>query len=145
MPQKSSETKKSSPGASEWRPVGVSHLLAGKNVLSQEEYEALRAVDLEGTDPSRAAESFRLTPQRFSALLRGARKKIAEAITNGKSIVIGEGETRSGDARYRCGTCGNVWTSKDPVDLEDTLCPRCGGTRIIDLSTIGDTQGFYRR
>ena len=146
MPQQSSDKKKPSPGANEWRPAGVSHLLAGKIVLSREEYEAIHSIDLKGIDPSRAAESFRLTPQRFSALLRGSRRKIAEAIDMGKTIGIEEAETKQGDARYRCGTCGNVWTAKDPIDLEDTVCPRCGGTRIIDLSTIGGTApGFYGR
>ena len=141
-----SDQKKPNPGAGEWRPTGTSYLLAGKITLSHDEYGAIHLVDLDGIDPSRAAEIFHVTPQRFSSLLKGARRKIADAMAHGKVITVDGAESRAGEARYRCGTCGNVWSELEPIDLEDTVCPRCGGTRIIDLSTIGGSApGYYRR
>ena len=58
--------------------------------LSIDEYEALRIADYERHDQSKGAELLGLSRASFGRLLRDARRKIADALVNGKIIRISE-------------------------------------------------------
>ncbi|MBD3379080.1 MAG: DUF134 domain-containing protein [Candidatus Omnitrophica bacterium] len=59
--------------------------------IAMEEYEALRLYDHMGKQQKEAAEMMGISQQSFSRILRGARRKVSDAIVNAKSIRIGGG------------------------------------------------------
>lgn len=64
--------------------------------LTIDEYEALKLGDLQGFDQSQGAIVMKVSRPSFGRILREARKKVADALINGKSIKIGIGDTQIG-------------------------------------------------
>lgn len=60
--------------------------------LKVEEYEAIRLKDHEGLSQEEAAEEMNVSQPTFSRILVSARRKIAEALTNGKGLRIEGGD-----------------------------------------------------
>jgi len=63
-------------------------------VLTVDEFEAVRLKDLEGLDQGVCAEKMEISQPTFHRLVISARKKIADALTHGKSIKIEGGHYR---------------------------------------------------
>ncbi len=63
-------------------------------VLTVDEFEAVRLKDLEGLDQGVCAEKMDISQPTFHRLVISARKKIADALTHGKSIKIEGGHYR---------------------------------------------------
>ena len=91
-------------------------------VLAADEVEALRLADLMGLYHEAAAESMGVSRVTFGRILSRARAKVAEALINGRVLLIGEGPTididspdhsidcpihRPGRRRGRGCRCGN--------------------------------------
>lgn len=129
------------PGAYEYKPLGVPMRFLEKVTLSIDEYEALRLVDFEGLDHAGAAEHLQVSRPTCARIVGSAHKKVADALTSGKAIVIEGGPISFRANRFRCGTCGNLWSSDIDVENEEPPCPRCGGSRIIDLAAMGGGRG----
>ncbi|MBT3985133.1 DUF134 domain-containing protein [archaeon] len=60
--------------------------------LRVEEFEALRLKDLENMDQNKAAEKMEISQSTFHRILIEARKKVADALVNGKAIKIEGGD-----------------------------------------------------
>ena len=56
--------------------------------LSVDEFEAIRLKDVKGLKQSKAAKKMNVSQSTFHRLLISARKKLADAIVNGKAIKI---------------------------------------------------------
>ena len=80
------------PGTTFFKPAGVPLADLKEVVLTVGEFEAIRLKDFEGLDQIDAAKKMDVSQPTFNRILASARKKIADAITNGKSIRI-EGGT----------------------------------------------------
>jgi uncharacterized protein len=76
------------PGFTYFKPAGVRLRELDESVLSVDEYEALRLKDLEGLEQEEAAKKMSISQPTFHRLLLSARKKITDAIVNGKAIKI---------------------------------------------------------
>lgn len=63
-------------------------------ILSIDEFEAIRLKDLEGFDQSECAAMMDISQPTFHRLVISARRKIADALTNGKTIKIIGGNYR---------------------------------------------------
>jgi predicted DNA-binding protein (UPF0251 family) len=74
--------------------------------LQLDELEAVRLVDLMGLYQEKAAEKLGVSRQTLGNILESARKKISEALVNGKALLIGGGNIHSNtkEAR-RCPRC----------------------------------------
>ncbi len=59
--------------------------------ITEGELEAMRLVDLLGLKQYEAAEKMGISRTTLWRLLRNARRKVADALVNGKRIVVGEG------------------------------------------------------
>lgn len=68
--------------------IGASGEVQGDAFLTPEEFEAIRLKDLMGLSQTEAAEVMGISQPTFYRHLASARKKIAEAIVNGRSIRI---------------------------------------------------------
>lgn len=63
-------------------------------ILTIDEFEAVRLKDLEGLDQSECAAKMDISQPTFHRLVISARRKIADALTHGKTIRIRGGHYR---------------------------------------------------
>ncbi len=59
-----------------------------ESVLAMDEFEAVNLKDLQGLEQSECAKKMNISQPTFHRLVVSARKKIADAIINGKAIKI---------------------------------------------------------
>jgi predicted DNA-binding protein (UPF0251 family) len=76
------------PGVTYFKPAGVRMAQLDEVILTVDEYEAVRLNDLEGLDQEQAAKKMNISQPTFHRLVVSARKKIANAIINGKAIRV---------------------------------------------------------
>ncbi len=71
-----------------FKPRGIPLSKLEEVVLKRDELEAIRLCDLEGIKQSEAAKRMNISQPTLFRILDSARKKIADAIINGKAIRI---------------------------------------------------------
>ena len=76
------------PSSSYFKPAGVRMTDLEESKLTMPEFEAIRLVDLNEVSQERAGEKMQVSQSTLSRILKTGRKKIADAIVNGKSIKI---------------------------------------------------------
>lgn len=76
------------PGVTFFKPAGVRMAALPEVGLAFEEMESLRLKDYEEMGQTDAAKKMKISQPTFNRLLRSARKKVADAIVNGKAIRI---------------------------------------------------------
>ncbi len=76
------------PNSSYFKPAGIRLIELEETVLTMPEFEAIRLIDLENLEQERAAQQMQVSQPTLSRILKQARKKIADALTNGKAIKI---------------------------------------------------------
>ena len=123
------------PGITHFKPAGARLAGLKEVILSLGEFEALRLCDFEEISQIDAAKKMKVSQPTLQRTLASARKKIADALVNGKSIRIEGGEYKmvtprgqgrglrrgieSGMGRGRMGG-----TAGGPVG--QCVCPKCG-------------------
>jgi len=80
------------PNCRVFKPQGLPRSVLEEVVLSEDEWEAIRLADLEGLYQKQAAERMDVSRQTFGRIVDSAHRKIADALVNGKSLLI-EGGT----------------------------------------------------
>lgn len=75
-----------------FKPAGVMLRDLQDNILTKDELEAVRLIDYEGMEQSKAAKKMKISQPTLSRLLKSARKKIADALINAKAIKIQGGD-----------------------------------------------------
>ena len=80
------------PSVTYFKPAGVRRRDLKESVLGVDEFEAVRLKDMLGLGQKEAAEKMNISQPTFHRLVLGARKNIADAIVNGKSIRIRGGD-----------------------------------------------------
>lgn len=120
-------------------PHGI--LLKDSNdvILTVDEYEAIRLAGYKKLKQKTAAKRMNVSRPTFTRIVESARKKIAEALTMGKTIRIEGGNFIFLKNRIRCIDCSNVWEIEGMPRI-NLHCPSCGG---INLEDIGNK--FYGR
>jgi predicted DNA-binding protein (UPF0251 family) len=93
-----------------FKPVDcISSCIEDANVLSFEEIESLRLVDLENCDFQEASESMQISASTFCRILKSARFKISQSIWFGKSFIISGGNYKTAEpgtvCERRCKMC----------------------------------------
>lgn len=76
------------PNVTYFKPRGIPLKNLKETILAVEEYEAIRLKDLENLEQEICAKKMNISQPTFHRLILSARKKIAEAIINGKAIKI---------------------------------------------------------
>ncbi len=76
------------PSSFYFKPSGKRMIELDEIVLTLPEFESIRLVDLQGVEQNKAGELMKISQPTFSRLLKSARRKISEAIVNGKAIKI---------------------------------------------------------
>jgi len=76
------------PNATYFKPAGVRVTELDEVILNVDEYEAVRLVDLENVEQTKAGAMMKISQPTLSRLLKSGRKKISDALVNGKAIRI---------------------------------------------------------
>jgi len=80
------------PDVNYFKPAGIGMKDLEETILTIDEYEAVRLKDFEGIEQTKAAKKMQISQPTFNRLLTSARKKISDAIVNGKAIKIEGGD-----------------------------------------------------
>jgi len=76
------------PNSSYFKPAGIRMNELEEIGLSLPEFEAIRLIDFEGIPQTEAGIKMHVSQSTLSRILSSGRKKIADAIINGKAIKI---------------------------------------------------------
>jgi len=76
------------PNSSYFKPAGMRILELEEIILSLDEFEAIRLIDFQESSQEEAARKMRISQPTLSRILKSARKKLSDAIINGKAIKI---------------------------------------------------------
>ena len=74
------------PGVTYFKPAGIPLRDLVEVVVPLDELEALRLADLEGLYQDQAAEKMKISRPTFARIVESARKKVADALINGKAL-----------------------------------------------------------
>lgn len=77
-----------SPNITYFKPRGIPIKEIDEVILSVDEIESIRLKDIEGLDQEKCAKQMNISQPTFHRLVNSARKKISDAIINGKAIKI---------------------------------------------------------
>jgi len=134
------------PNVTYFKPAGVRMIDLEESVLTVDEFEAVRLKDLEELDENTAAKKMNISQPTFNRLIASARKKIADAIVNGKAIkieggvykMVGFGRGRGGRGRMGgpfgagpggtcvCPKCKHEVPHQVGIPCYQMKCPKCG-------------------
>jgi len=89
------------PDVTYFKPAGIPMINLKETVLNFDELEAIRLVDSEGMEQSKAGKKMKISQSTLSRLLRAGRKKLADAIITGQAIKIQGGNFKMAVPRGR--------------------------------------------
>jgi len=113
------------PGVKYFKPAGIPLRLLAEVCLSFEEAEAVRLKDIENLEQEQCAEKMGISRPTFQRVLSSARKKIADALLNGKAIRIDGGNYQAIALHLICSN-GHEWDMQWTSSTDTApLCPKC--------------------
>ena len=119
-----------------FKPVGVRMKKLEKNIISYEEMEALRLQDFLEKNQTEASLHMNISQSTFYRLINKARKKIVDALINGKAIKIEGGDFIMKDNKLNENSL--VAVSSSSKDLEGNVDTRFGRCKYFLLVSIAD-------
>ena len=105
----------------------------GKIFLHLEEYEALRLCDHAMMNHNQAALLMQVSRPTLTRIYSRARQKIADAIVNGKSIIIEGGKVFYDTEWYSCLKCGCHFNNPEK-QTEVSECPLCKSDLFVSIA-----------
>lgn len=137
------------PNASLFKPAGIPASGLESVRVSLEELESMRLKDLEGLEQEDCARQMRISRPTFHRILESARKKLADALINGKAIQIEGGNFELAQRLFRCSNDGYEWNvSFDTMAQKLPLsCPVCfsGNIQAMPLPAFAAGRRRGRR
>jgi predicted DNA-binding protein (UPF0251 family) len=121
-----------------FKPAGIPLRALDEARLSVEEAEAIRLKDLEGLEQEEGAERMNVSRPTFQRVLVSARRKMADALLNGKAIRIEGGSFEMASSRFKC-INGHEWEVpfEAMMSTPPQLCPTCNAVSIEPLMLSG--------
>lgn len=125
-----------------FKPAGIPLRNLGEVCLSLEEAEAIRLKDLERLEQEQCAQKMHISRPTFHRVLTSARRKVAEALLNGKAIHIKGGNFELAQRRFRC-LKGHEWDVPFDAMIAGLphSCPTCNTPNIFPLQLGGFDLG----
>lgn len=91
-------------------------------LLNYEEYEAIRLSDYENLNQCESAEIMGVSRPTFTRIYKKARRKVAQAMVEGREIIIKGGNIVLNDSWYRCLECGAIFEIENKSEPKCALC-----------------------
>ena len=134
------------PGVTYFKPADMPVRVLKEINLSLEEAEALRLKDLEGMEQEPASKKMNVSRPTFQRVLASARRKIADALLNGRAVRIAGGNYEMVSHRFRCRR-GHEWDAAlTPTgDGALALCPTCNTPGARSLLPLRSAQPAEKR
>ncbi|MCD6185109.1 MAG: DUF134 domain-containing protein [Deltaproteobacteria bacterium] len=126
---------KFNPDVDYFKPRGIPIFDLDEVSLAIEEREAMRLADLLGLSHEEAGREMGVSRATFGRIVQRARKVVADALINGKSIKIEGGNYNiiNGIRRFVCGVCKHKWD--EPFGTGRPYeCPSCKSEDIQRIS-----------
>jgi len=122
---------KYNPDVNYFKPRGIPMFDLEEVALTVDEREALRLADLLGMSHEDAGKEMGVSRATFGRIVQNARKTIADAMINGKAILIEGGNFQVVDEfrRFNCGNCSHQWDEPFGTGRPEQ-CPECGHADI---------------
>lgn len=137
------------PSVASFRPMGVPASALESVSVTLEEAESIRLRDLEDLEQDQCAARMRVSRPTFHRILESARRKLADALINGKAIEIEGGNFELAQRRFRCGNDGHEWHVPFEIRAQKLpiSCPVCfsGDTEPTPLPLFGRGRRCRRR
>lgn len=127
------------PRVTYFKPAGIP-LHSMENVsVTVEEAEAIRLKDLEGLEQEECAEQMHISRPTFHRVLGSARKKLADALINGKAIRVEGGNFEMAMRRFRCSDDGHEWDVPFETMIAGSppACPECRSLKTTPVYPPG--------
>jgi predicted DNA-binding protein (UPF0251 family) len=132
-----------------FKPAGIPANALQAVRLSLEEVESIRLKDFEGLEQEDCAQQMRISRPTFHRVLESARKKLADALTNGKAIQIDGGNFELAQRLFKCSDDGYEWNVPFEAMAQKVplSCPICfsGNIQPQPLPLFGVGRGCGRR
>lgn len=113
------------PGVNYFKPAGIPLRFLTEVCLSLEEAESIRLKDIEDLEQQQCAEKMGISRPTFQRVLASARKKIADALLNGKAIRIDGGNYEAVALHLICSN-GHEWDIPWTSSADTApQCPTC--------------------
>jgi predicted DNA-binding protein (UPF0251 family) len=135
------------PPVTHFKPAGIPLHALEEVILTVEEAEAIRLKDMEGLEQEECAQRMSISRPTFHRVLESARRKLADALLNGKAIRIEGGTFEMAMRRFRCAPGGHEWDVpfEDMVAGPPPVCPRCQSPDIQPSPGFGmERRGWGR-
>lgn len=113
------------PRVTYFKPSGIQARRLEEVVLTLDELEAIRLKDAEGLEQQACARRMGVAQSTFQRIITLARRKLAEAVVEGKALRIRGGSYTLGRAYY-CNRCRHRWGRQRRQDETRIACPSCG-------------------
>jgi predicted DNA-binding protein (UPF0251 family) len=120
------------PGFQGYRPFGTSVQNREEVELLFEEYEAIKLADYDLLNHQEASKLMEVSRATFARIYESARRKIAHALVESRSIHAVCGHAKLEKPWQKCNECHNRFTL--PVKPWPGVCPRCKSTEFQILT-----------
>jgi len=107
-----------------FKPRGIPLRLLEMTVITVDELEAMRLADHLEMTQNQVAQKMQVSRPTVTRMLARARKAVADALANGKAILIEGGDYRLEQQDFLCGACGHPWTDTEE-EASPGVCSRC--------------------
>lgn len=116
------------PTVSYFKPRGVPLREMEEVRLTIDQMEALRLADLEGLCQEDAGKQMGVSRATFGRIIQRARQIVAEALINGKAILLegGNYQVKQDGRQFVCRNCKHQWITVCGAG-RPPQCPVCGG------------------
>ncbi len=115
-----------------FNPFGIEGNEKGQIILLYEEYESIKLVNYENLPQDDAALRMEVSRPTFTRIYNIALKKIAEALTEGKSIIIQGGNFKFDHNWYKCKRCFKLIQGEE----NHTKCKNCNHYNMDELINL---------
>lgn len=127
------------PGFRGMQPFGCPEQKGEPVKLLLEEYEAVNLADYQNLSQVESAKAMDVSRPTFSRIYDSARKKIARAFMEVRSIHIEGGNIQSTDDWYHCTDCHTIFRLAQNIS-GDKSCPVCHSDNVEQINTPESTE-----
>ena len=112
-------------------------------IINFEEYEAIRLSDFELNGQVEASKIMGISRPTYTRIYESARRKVAEAFIQGKTIIFEGGKVYFDSEWYSCNRCG-CWFNHTEKEQSILNCSLCGSTEIEQFNgnTLSDPSEY---